>query len=108
MLTLSQGGQSGFSEQDLQSDLSAFNPASVNQWWTQTTANASNGFASFLSNYQSMTVAIIAVAIIMAIAATVVAKRKGTKLRQPGLPSTKKSVRSSALTLRPKGVNPKK
>jgi len=89
MLTLPPAGQSGFSEQDLQSDVSAFNSASINQWWTQTTPNALNGLANFLSVYEPIIIAVVIVAIIIAIAAFVVAKRRGTKLQQPGLPSTR-------------------
>jgi hypothetical protein len=89
MLTLPPAGQSGFSEQNLQSDVSSFNPASTNQWWTQTTANASSDLASFLSVYQTIIIAVVIVAMIIAIGAVVAAKRRGTKLQQPGLPSTR-------------------
>ncbi len=75
MLTLPAAGQSGFSEQDLQSDVSAFNSASINQWWTQATPNALNGLANFLSVYEPIIIAVVVVAIIIAIAAFVVAKR---------------------------------
>ena len=89
MLTLSAAGQSGFSELDLQSDVSAFNSASISQWWTQTTPNALNGLTNFLSVIEPIIIAVVVVAIIIAIAAFVVAKRRGTKLQQPGLPSTR-------------------
>jgi hypothetical protein len=89
MLTLPSAGQSGFSEQDLQSDVSAFNSASINQWWAQTTPNALTGLANFLSVYQPIIIAVVVVAIIIAIAAVIVAKRRGTQLQQPGLPSTR-------------------
>jgi hypothetical protein len=89
MLTLPPAGQSGFSEQDLQSDVSAFNSASVNQWWTQTSPNALNSLANFLSVYLPIIIAVVIVAIIIAVAAVVVAKRRGTKLQQPGLPDQK-------------------
>ncbi|MGD0202794.1 MAG: hypothetical protein ABSC20_02665 [Candidatus Bathyarchaeia archaeon] len=97
MLTLPPAGQSGFSEQDLQSDVSAFNSASINQWWTQSTPNALNGLANFLSVYQLIIIAVVVVAIIIAIAAVIVAKRRGTQLQQPGLPSTRSSARFAAL-----------
>jgi hypothetical protein len=85
MLTLPPAGQSGFSEQDLQSDVSAFNPASINQWWTQTTPNAFNDLANFLSVYQPMIIAVVIVAIIIAVAAVVASMRRKTKLQQPGV-----------------------
>ena len=46
MLTLP-AEQSGFSEQNLQSDVSAYNYASANQWWTQTSPNTLSGIANF-------------------------------------------------------------
>ena len=42
-LTLPPAQQNGFSQQDLQSDVSGFNPASMNQWWTQATNTSSLG-----------------------------------------------------------------
>ncbi|MGD0071631.1 MAG: hypothetical protein ABSB71_08745 [Candidatus Bathyarchaeia archaeon] len=91
MLTLPSGGQSGFSEQDLQSDVSSFNSASVNQWWTQTQTipNASNGLANF--PFQSIILVVVVLAIIIAITAVVVATRRKTKLQQPGLTKSNKS-----------------
>ncbi len=89
MLTLPPAGQSGFSEQNLQSDVSSFNPASTDQWWTQTAPNASNDLANFLSVYQTIIIAVVIVAIIIAVGAVVAAKRRGNKLQQPGLPPTR-------------------
>jgi hypothetical protein len=42
MLTLPSGQLNGFSEQDLQSDLSSFNTASINEWWAPTTTSSSS------------------------------------------------------------------
>ncbi len=91
MLTLPPAGQSGFSEQALQSDVSAFNPASTNQWWTQTTPNASSSLANFLSGNQLTIIAVVIVAIIIAIAAVVATKRRGTRLQQPGIQDARMS-----------------
>jgi len=85
MLTLPPSGPSGFSEQDLQSDKSAFNSASMNQWWTQTTPNALNGIANFLSNEEPIILAVVVLAIIIAVAAVVASMRRKTKLQQPGV-----------------------
>jgi hypothetical protein len=81
MLTLPPAGQSGFSEQDLQSDVSAFNPASINQWWTQTTPNALSGLANFLP----IIMVVVVLAIIIAVIAVVASMRRKTKLQQPGV-----------------------
>jgi hypothetical protein len=40
ILTLPAGAQTGFSEQDLQSYISAFDASSINQWWNQPAATA--------------------------------------------------------------------
>jgi hypothetical protein len=89
MLTLPTAGQSGFSEQDLQSDVSSFDSASINQWWTQTTPNVLNNTLNVVSSYLPIVIAVGIVLIIIAITASAVKRRKGNKLQQPGLPSTR-------------------
>jgi hypothetical protein len=71
ILTLPSGVQSGFTEQDLQSDLSTFNSASINQWWIQTEPNASNIFANIpllplIVAFVVLTIAIATVAVLNA------------------------------------------
>jgi hypothetical protein len=92
MLTLPTGVQSGFNKQDLQSDISAFNAGSVNQWWTQTTPNASNGLANFPS--QPLILMVVVLAIVIAIAAGFAATRRRTQLQH-------KSSTQTALSLYP-------
>ena len=84
MLTLPTG-QTGFSQQSLQSDVSDFNSATINQWWTQPTPNVLGGFANVLP----IIIVIITVAAVVAIAAVAVSKRKGNRLQQPGVASRK-------------------
>ena len=84
MLTLPTG-QTGFSQQSLQSDVSDFNSATINQWWTQPTPNVLGGFANVLP----IIIVIITVAAVVVIAAVAVSKRKGNRLQQPGVASQK-------------------
>ena len=74
MLTLPPATQSGFSAQNLHSDVSTFNPASTSQWWTQTTTGA-----SILDNLSSQPIILVALVLLIAIAiavpASAVAKR---------------------------------
>ena len=76
VLTLPPAQPSGFSAQELQSYVSTLNPASVNQWWTQGSANSFS-----LSGLTSQTVmlAIVAIVVIVVLAtvvAAVVRRRK--------------------------------
>jgi hypothetical protein len=106
MLTLPSGVQTGFSVQDLQSDVSAFDASSINQWWTQTTPTATpttptatpiitatpttktlNGITNFLS--QPIFLAVIILVIIIVIAAVLVVARRKTHLRQPSVSNQK-------------------
>jgi hypothetical protein len=92
MLTLPPAGQNGYSQQDLQSDVSSFNTASVNQWWAAATPNTLNGTTKFLSTYLPIIFIVFVAAFIIAVIAGVVKKAKkriGSKLQQPGLPSTR-------------------
>ena len=74
MLTLPSGGQSGFSEQDLNHDLSAFNSGTINQWWIQTTPNASFDFADL--PFEPLVLVFIVLAIIFVIASVVTTYRR--------------------------------
>ena len=88
MLTLPQAGQSGFSEQQLQSDVSSINSVSISQWWTQTSTNTLNGLTNSISSFVPIIIVVVAVAMIIAILAAAAKKRRGTKLQQPGLPTS--------------------
>lgn len=94
--------QVGFSQQDLQSYLSAFDTSSINQWWTQitptttpniptdtpivdtSTTNASPNVANFMSSPEFF--AIIILLVIIVIVAILVRKRKKTPLRDHSAP----------------------
>jgi hypothetical protein len=78
MLTLPSGGPSGFSEQDLKHDLSAFNSGTINQWWIQTTPNALFDFADL--PFEPLVLVFVILAIIFVIASVVIAYRR-TKLQ---------------------------
>jgi hypothetical protein len=99
MLTLPSAGQSGFTEQNLQSDVSVFNPASTNQWWTQTT-NTSNGLTNFPLLDQPTLLVIAIMAIVIAIAAVVVVTRRRTQLQNPGEPNQNFSGRNGSKNLK--------
>ena len=73
MLTLPPVQQSGFTTQDLQNDLSTFNPASVNQWWTQATQSSSN---NLLGQPEIVFVIITVIALGIAVPATAISKRR--------------------------------
>jgi hypothetical protein len=131
MLTLPSGVKTGFSVQDLQSDVSAFDSSSINQWWLQTTptatptaptatpitasptANGSTGNTNFLSN--PIFLAAIILVIIIVIGAVLVAVRRKTHLRQPRVSSqrlngqnTMPATETAAMpSLKPDAAQPK-
>ena len=78
VLTLPPAQQSGFSTQELQSDVSTLNSASVDQWWTQGSAStfSLNGFTS-----QTIKLTIVAAVIIIAVVAvlTSVMRKRATR-----------------------------
>lgn len=99
MLRLPSGVQTGFSQQELRSDISAFDASSINQWWlptstatpiTATPTNSSKGNMNPLSSPIFLAVIIILV-VIIAIAAVRVAKRRKAPLQQPGISNQKSS-----------------
>ena len=111
VLTLPSGVQAGFSQQDLQSDVSAFDSSSINQWWLQTTAatptatsmtiitatpttNPVNGVSNFLSS--PIFLAVIILVVIIVIAALLAATRRKKHSKQPGVPSQKTSKQNTA------------
>ncbi len=84
MLTLRSGEQSGFSKQDLQSDLSAFNSGSVNQWWIQTKPNALFDFADL--PFEPLVLVFVVLAIVFVIATVVTAYRRTKGQRRSSNP----------------------
>jgi hypothetical protein len=112
MLALPPGVPTGFSEQDLQVSLSAFDASSINQWWIPTTliatptiatatplipstpTNALSGIMSFLTS--TIFLAVIILLIIIAIAAVLVATRRKAHLRQPDESNQKSSNQNIA------------
>jgi len=126
VLTLPSGVQTGFSEQDLQSDVSAFDASSINKWWIQTTAtatptiaaatpiitatpttNTANNGTSLLS--QPMLLAAIILAVIIVIVAILVATRRKKHSKQPAAPHQKRSnqnISQSAMNENPKTTVP--
>jgi hypothetical protein len=112
ILALPPGVPTGFSEQDLQVSLSAFDASSINQWWIPTTliatptiatatplipstpTNALSGIMSFLTS--TIFLAVIILLIIIAIAAVLVATRRKAHLRQPDESNQKSSNQNIA------------
>ena len=80
MLTLPPVQQSGFTTQDLQNDVSTFNPDSVNQWWTQTSQSSSFSFLD-----QPLIIMALVIAVTLGIALPIVAisnRRKKEQLKR--------------------------
>lgn len=73
MLTLPPAQKNGFTSSDLQNDVSSFNSASLNQWWTQTAQSSSNN----LLDQPIIAFAIItAIALGIAVPATAISKSR--------------------------------
>jgi hypothetical protein len=87
-LTLPALQQSGFTESQLQSYVSALDPASVNRWWTQgsTDAFSLNGFMS--QSAIIMILAVIIVIVIAALAASITRNRRVIRQRHASESST--------------------
>jgi hypothetical protein len=95
VLTLPSGTNTGFSQQDLNSDVSAFDSSSINQWWTQTattptaaptaittptqTTNPSKGSTSFLSSPMFLAAILLVVIIVIATLLAVTYRKKHSK-----------------------------
>ena len=102
-LTLPTGPQSGFSEQELQNDVTTVNPTSVDHWWSQTTAS-SNGIST-------QPVLLVALALIIAVAITfpavIISKHRKKEQTQTG-EFGKKLKRSSRFSTPPPPPNVEK
>jgi hypothetical protein len=114
VLALPSGVQSGFSQQDLQSDVSAFDASSINQWWTQTTAatptatptladtatpilNQSNGAPHFL--FSTIFFVVIILLVIIVIVALLVAILLKKRSKQPHVPRQKTGKQNTSQPL---------
>ena len=105
MLTLPAGVPAGFSQQDLQAKVSAFDASSINQWWLQSsptatpsaivtaspTANPVNGTTNF--PFQPMFLVAI-ILVIVVIVAVLFAVRRKTHSRQPKVSNRKAGKQS--------------
>jgi hypothetical protein len=98
MLTLPSGVQSGFSQQDLQSDVSAFDASTINQWWiptptatpivaTPTATDTLTGNTNPLSS--PILLPVIFVVVIIVIATLLTVSRRKKQLKQPGVSTQK-------------------
>ena len=102
VLTLPSGMQSGFSVQDLQSDVSFFDASSISQWWiptptatplivtpapTVTNALTGNTSSNLLSS--PMIIAAILAVLIFVIAAVLAVSRRKKHLKQSGVSNRK-------------------
>jgi hypothetical protein len=81
VLTLPAGQQNGFSSQDLQSDISSYNPASVIQWWTQATTTTSP-LSGILDEPIIPVIIIVVVVLVIGAGVFMVAKRRKRELIQ--------------------------
>jgi hypothetical protein len=93
MLTLPEGVQTGFTGQDLQSDVSAFDASSINQWWVETAATPSPTIAtviptpttvsavdnSVLSNPMILAAIIVAVIVVIVVVLALVSRKKQSR-----------------------------
>ncbi|HMK94591.1 MAG TPA: zinc ribbon domain-containing protein [Candidatus Limnocylindrales bacterium] len=75
VLTLPPADSSGFTNAELQSDFSALNSASVNQWWTQASAT-SFSVSSLFSQPMSIVALVLVVAVIVAMITSFIRKRR--------------------------------
>ncbi len=94
MLTLPAGVQAGFTVQDLQSDVSAFDASSINQWWIQqaaatptptiaattpTPTTNSEGDNGILSNPMILAAIIVAVIVVIVVVLALVSRKKQSR-----------------------------
>ena len=93
MLTLPAGVQTGFSVQDLQSDVSAFDASSINQWWVEAAATptptiaattptptiVSEGDNGVLSNPMILAAIIVAVIVVIVVVLALVSRKKQSR-----------------------------
>ncbi len=118
MLTLPAGVQTGFSQLDLQSHVSAYDASSINQWWNQPTptatplivitaaptSNSVKGPTNFLSNPMILA-AILLIVIVVIVALLLVARNKkqssGPKKTRAQKISQKETETSTTLTMKP-------
>jgi len=113
MLTLPSGVQTGFSQQDLQSDVSAFDASSINQWWIQTTAttptatptiivtpttNPVKGATNFLSSPTFLAGILLVVIIVIAALLIFTRRKKHSKQSIATPPVTQENPKTTSPT----------
>jgi hypothetical protein len=108
MLTLPSGVQTGFSQQDLQSDVSAFDASSINQWWIQTTAtptiivtpmpttNPVKGATNFLSSPIFLAGILLVVIIVIAALLIFTRRKKHSKQSIAAPPVTQENPKTTS------------
>lgn len=85
-LTLPPASQVGFTNQDLQSDVSSFNSASVNQWWAQaTTANTISVMGIPINTFFLIFIVLAILFVVAGIANFVRARAKKSKVKQSSI-----------------------
>ena len=126
MLTLPAGVQAGFSVQDLQADVSAFDASSINQWWVETAATptptiatatptptmVSEGDNGILSNPMILAAIIVAVIVVIVVVLALVSRKKQSRkaktANQNAPPSaiyeTPKTKPTQTVTAQPKPI----
>jgi hypothetical protein len=120
VLTLPAGTNTGFSQQNLNSDVSAFDSSSINQWWTQTaatptpvptaittptqTTNLSNGSTSFLSSPMFLAAILLVVIIVIAALLAVTRRKKHSKHPSAAQPAMDKNPKTATPTTEEAGV----
>jgi hypothetical protein len=111
-LTLPSGINTGFSQQDLNSDVSPFDSLSIDQWWTQPaatstpaptdaatptqTTNQSNGSPSFLSSPMLLAAILLAAIIVIAALLTITRRKKRSKHPNATQPPMDKAPKATA------------
>jgi hypothetical protein len=97
--TLTLPNQQGFSQQELNADISPSNPNSINQWWTQTTA--ANSPLNGLIDQPLMLVLVVVLIVAIVAAIVAISRRKGRiQLQQPGEPNQKLSMNNRPMSLK--------
>ena len=110
MLTLPRGVQTGFSQLDLQSYVSAYDASSINQWWNQPTPTATptmtitptpttnpvNGTTDFLSQPEFL--AAIIFVVIIVIAAVLATTHRKKQANQSGVSQKNRKQKIAQLT----------
>jgi hypothetical protein len=120
VLTLPARTNTGFSQEDLNSDVSGFDSSSINQWWTQTaatptavptaittptqTTNRSNDSTSFLSSPMFLAAILLVVIIVIAALLAVTRRKKHSKHPSATQPAMNKNPKTATPAAEPTGI----